>query len=41
MTKFFAVVFSVFCFLFLVDEGREDPNATISRPSSVCQRNAI
>ena len=25
----------------LVDEGREDPNTTISWPSSACQRNAI
>ena len=27
--------------LFLVDEGREDPNTTISRPSSARQRNVI
>ena len=27
-------------FLFLVVEGREDPNTTISAPSSVRQRNA-
>ena len=26
---------------FLVDEGREDPNTTISGPSSARQRNAI
>ena len=26
---------------FLVDEGREDPNTTISGPSSACQQNAI
>ena len=26
---------------FLVDEGREDPSATISGPSSALQRNAI
>ena len=26
---------------FLVDEGREDPNTTLSGPSSACQRNAI
>ena len=25
----------------LVDEGREDPNTTLSRPSSPRQRNAI
>ena len=31
------------CFLclFLVDEGREDPNITISGPSSARQRNPI
>ena len=27
--------------VFLVDEGREDPNTTISGPSSAHQRNAI
>ena len=27
--------------VFLVDEGREDPNATISGPSSASQQNAI
>ena len=26
---------------FLVDKGREDPNATINGPSSARQRNAI
>ena len=26
---------------FLVDEGREDPSTTISRPSLACQRNTI
>ena len=26
---------------FLVDEGREDQNTTISGPASVCQRNAL
>ena len=30
-----------FSFYFLVDEGIEDPNVTISWPSSACQRNAI
>ena len=30
-----------FCFVFLVDEGREDSNTTISGPSSARQRNAI
>ena len=33
--------FDVFFLFFLVDEGREGPNTTISQPSSVCQRNAI
>ena len=28
-------------FFFLVDEGREDPSATISGPSSARQQNAI
>ena len=28
-------------FIFLVDEGREDPNTTISGPSSTRQQNAI
>ena len=28
-------------FLFLIDEGREDPSTTISGPSSARQRNAI
>ena len=28
-------------FFFIVDEGWEDPNTTISGPSSACQRNAI
>ena len=40
----FDVFFFVFFFLFslfLVDEGREDPNTTISGPSSARQRNAI
>ena len=32
---------SNFDVVFLVDEGREDPNTTISGPSSACQRNAI
>ena len=27
--------------VFLVDEGREDPNTTISGPSSARQRNVI
>ena len=27
--------------VFLVDEGREDPNTTISGPSLACQGNAI
>ena len=27
-------------FFFLVDEGREDPNTTISGTSSTCQQNA-
>ena len=31
----------VFFFFCLVDEGREDPNTTISGPSSARQRNAI
>ena len=26
---------------FLVDDGREDPNTTISGPSLACQQNAI
>ena len=30
-----------FATFFLVDEGREDPNTTISGPSSARQRNAI
>ena len=30
-----------FLFFFLVDEGREDPNTTISEPSSSCQQNGI
>ena len=30
-----------FCCCFLVDEGRKDPNTTISGPSSARQRNAI
>ena len=30
-----------FFLFFLVDEGREDPNATISEPSYARQRNAI
>ena len=29
------------CFLFLVDDGREDPNNTKSGPSSARQRNVI
>ena len=29
---------SFFLFVFLVDEGREDPNTSISGPSSACQR---
>ena len=33
--------FSSFFFLFLVDEGREDPSTTISGPSTARQRNAI
>ena len=33
--------FFFFFSFFLVDEGREYPNTTISRPSSVRQRNAI
>ena len=32
---------TVFVLVFLVDEGREDPNTTISGPSSAQQRNAI
>ena len=28
-------------FFFLIDEGREDPNTTLSGPSSALQRNAI
>ena len=39
-----ATVTFFFCFFFvfvLVDEGREDPNTTISGPSSARQRNAI
>ena len=28
-------------FFFLVDEGKEDPNATVSLPSLACQRKAI
>ena len=32
---------SNFDYVFLVDDGREDPNATISGPSSARQRNAI
>ena len=35
---FFFFLFFVFV---LVDEGREDPNTTISGPSSARQRNAI
>ena len=34
-------VFFFYCFFFLVDEVREDPNITISRPSLACQRNTI
>ena len=30
-----------FCFDFLVDEGKKDPDTTISGPSSARQRNAI
>ena len=30
-----------FCFFFLVDEGRDNPNATISGPTSARQRNAF
>ena len=30
-----------FLFCFLIDEGREDPNTTVSRPALSCQRNAI
>ena len=30
-----------FIIIFLVDEGREDPNTIISGPSSARQRNAI
>ena len=30
-----------FLFFFLVDEGREEANATINGPSSALQRNAI
>ena len=41
----FEVFFFKFCFcfvvVFFVDEGREDPNATISGPSSALQQNAI
>ena len=37
----FENVFFLFCFSFLVDKGREDPNTTISVPSSAHQRNAI
>ena len=29
------------CFLYVFDEGREDPNSTKSGPSSARQRNAI
>ena len=32
---------NVFLFFFLVNEGRDDPNTTISGPTSACQRNAI
>ena len=32
---------SNFDIFFLVDEGREDPNTTISGPSLACQQNAI
>ena len=31
----------LFFFLHVIDEGREDPNTTISGPSSARQRNAI
>ena len=34
-------IWRVFLLLFLVDEGREGPNTTISRPSSARQQNAI
>ena len=37
-SKFDNVFYSI---SFYVDEGREDPNTTISGPSSACQRNAI
>ena len=30
-----------FFWVFLADDGREDPSITISGPSSACQRNAI
>ena len=33
--------FVFFFFIFSIDEGREDPNATISGPSLARQRNAI
>ena len=35
LIRFFFIIF------FLVDEGLEDPNATMSGPSSACQRNVI
>ena len=31
----------MFFFLILVDDGREDPNTTINRPSTARQRNTI
>ena len=31
----------VLCFVILVDEGKEDPSTTISRPLSVHQQNTI
>ena len=40
-SNFENVYFCFVLFSFLVDEGREDPNTTISGPSSARQRNAI
>ena len=37
---FFLLLFFL-CVCFLVDEGREDPNTTISGPSSIRHLNAI
>ena len=43
-TYFFIKKFNhnlTFCFVFLVEEGRGDPNITKSKPSSARQQNAI